>query len=178
GQSHCSVPTLMIDVGIRPQVFVNVNLDPGTRTSRQGSTRGGDLRPEQTRTAFHAWEGRVTNVDLSGRARAGCVALCFGGMSWIFWRRRVVTHFHRSAGEHDLASRSGLEDLLVRARYLDQWQFAANNGTQSPIFQASKQARMDVRLFFRCNTPERECTNRRAAPHQLTRIDGNLTATA
>ena len=80
--------------------------------------------------------------------------------------------------EHDLAGRSGLKDLLVRARCLGEWQFFANNGPQSAVFEACKEPGVDVRLFLRCNGPERERANRSAAPHQLTRIDGDLAATA
>jgi hypothetical protein len=35
---------------------------------------------------------------------------------------------HRSAGEHDLAGRSWLKNLLVRARRIGKWQYLANSG--------------------------------------------------
>ena len=50
--------------------------------------------------------------------------------------------------EHDLTSRSGLEDLLVRARCLGEWQFLANNGAQSAAFETCKEPGVDVRLFL------------------------------
>jgi hypothetical protein len=42
---------------------------------------------------------------------------------------------YRSADEHDLAGRSGLEDFLVRARCVGEWQFLTNNGSQSAVFE-------------------------------------------
>ena len=66
----------------------------------------------------------------------------------------------------------------MRARRLGEWQYLSNNGPQSAVFEASKDSRVDLGLFGWRNAPERERTNRRASPHQLTRIDGNLTATA
>ena len=80
--------------------------------------------------------------------------------------------------EHDLAGRSGLNDLLVRARGLGEWQYLANNGPQSAVFEACKEPGADVCLFGRCDGPERERANRSAARHQLTGIDGDLAATA
>ena len=49
----------------------------------------------------------------------------------------------------DLAGRSGFKDLFVRARRLDQWQFLANNGPQSAVFEACKEPGVDVHLFGR-----------------------------
>ena len=72
---------------------------------------------------------------------------------------------YRSADEHDLAGRSGLEDFLVRARCVGEWQFLTNNGSQSAVFEACKEPGVDVRLFLRCNAPERERTkSKRGAP--------------
>src|SRR5262249_13755048 len=84
----------------------------------------------------------------------------------------------RSADEHDLARRSGLKNLPVCARRLDEWQFLANNAPQSPVFKACKEPGVDVRLFGCRNDPERERPNRSATPHQFTGIDGDLAATA
>src|SRR6185437_10985667 len=83
----------------------------------------------------------------------------------------------RSADEHDLASRSRLNNFLVCTRGFDEWQLLANDGTQSAVFEPCKDTRVDVRLFLRGNGPERECADRSATPHQLARIDGNLTTT-
>ena len=66
---------------------------------------------------------------------------------------------HRSAGEHDLAGRSWLENLLVRAHRIGEQQFLADNGPQGTVFEARKQPGVDVRLFGRCNGPERERAN-------------------
>ena len=66
----------------------------------------------------------------------------------------------------------------MRARRVCQGQFLAHNWPQRPIFEARKEPGVDVRLFGRCNGPERERPNRSAAPHQLTGIDGDLAATA
>ena len=93
------------------------------------------------------------------------------------WAARRYTA-PRSADEHDLAGRSGLKDLLVRARRLGEWQFLANYGAQGAVFETCKDPGVDVRLFGRRNSPEREPANRSAAPHQLTGIDGDLAATA
>src|SRR5215472_17179898 len=70
-----------------------------------------------------------------------------------------------SADKHDLASRSWLKNLLVRARRLGQRQFLANNGPQTAIFEACKEPGVDVRLFGRRNDPERERPNRSATRH-------------
>ena len=70
---------------------------------------------------------------------------------------------HRLADEHDLAGRSGLKDLLVCARGLGEWQYLANNGPQSAVFETGKEPGVDVHLFGRCNVPERECANRGTA---------------
>ena len=49
-----------------------------------------------------------------------------GATYWTsFWQSYAA---HRSAGEHDLAGRSWLKNLLVRARRLGKWQYLANNG--------------------------------------------------
>src|SRR5215475_2878113 len=80
--------------------------------------------------------------------------------------------------EHNLAGRSGLKDLLVRARGLGEWQYFANNGPQRAVFEPCKKSSVDVCLFGRCDGPESEGVNRSAARHQLTGIDSNLAATA
>ena len=57
-------------------------------------------------------------------------------------------------------------------------QARSNDGAQSAVFEACKNPSMNVRLFLRCNAPKRERTDRSATTHQLTRIYGDLTATA
>jgi hypothetical protein len=66
---------------------------------------------------------------------------------------------HGSADEHDLAGRSGLKNLSVRASCFGEWQYFANNGAQSAVFETCKEPGMDLRLFGRCNGPQRERAN-------------------
>jgi hypothetical protein len=62
-------------------------------------------------------------------------------------------------------------------RRLGEWQYLANNGPQSAVFEACKEPGVDVRLFRRCNGPERERANRSTARHQFTGVDADLAAT-
>ena len=66
---------------------------------------------------------------------------------------------HRSADEHDLAGRSGLKNLSVCARCFGQWQYLADNGAQSAVFEACKEPGVNVRLLGRCNAPQRKGAN-------------------
>jgi hypothetical protein len=47
---------------------------------------------------------------------------------------------HGSEDEHDLAGRSGLKNLSVCASRFGEWQYLANNGAQSAVFEAHKAA--------------------------------------
>ena len=85
---------------------------------------------------------------------------------------------HQSAGQHDLAGRSWLKNLLVRAYRIGEQQFLADNRPQGTVFEAREQPGVDLRLFGRGNGPEGKRANRSAAPHQLTGIDGDLATTA
>jgi hypothetical protein len=73
--------------------------------------------------------------------------------------RKTTGIMHGSADEHDLAGRSGLKNLSVRASRFDEWQYFANNGAQSTVFKAGKEPGMDLHLFGCCNGPERERAN-------------------
>jgi hypothetical protein len=66
----------------------------------------------------------------------------------------------------------------VRAGCFSKWQFLANDGAQSAVFEAGKDPSMDISLLGRCDSPQREPANRSAGSHQLTGIDGDLAATA
>jgi hypothetical protein len=97
----------------------------------------------------------------------GPLARCAVGLRWS----------KLSADEHDLAGRSGFKDLLVCARRVGEWQFLANHGAQGSVFETGKNPGVDIRLFSRCNSLQREPANRGATP-QLTGIDRDLAATA
>jgi hypothetical protein len=74
-------------------------------------------------------------------------------------RRSPSTKTYRLNCEHNLAGRSRLKDLLVCARGLGEWQYLANNGPQSAVFEACKEPGVDVCFFGRGDGPERECAN-------------------
>jgi hypothetical protein len=59
----------------------------------------------------------------------------------------------RSAHKHDFAGGSWLKNFLVCARGLGEWQFLSNDRTQRTVFEACKNTRVDVCLFFQCNSP-------------------------
>ena len=69
-------------------------------------------------------------------------------------------------------------EMLANVNLSNDTKLLANNGPQGTVFEARKQAGVDVRLFGRCDGPERERANRSATPHQLTGIDGDLATTA
>ena len=56
--------------------------------------------------------------------------------------------------EHNLASRSRLNELFMCARGLGEWQYLANNGPQSAVHKACKESGVDVCLFGRCDGPK------------------------
>ena len=58
---------------------------------------------------------------------------------------------HRSTDERDLADRSGFEDLLVCARSFGEWQFLANDGAQSAVFEACKEPGV-FRVWYECQS--------------------------
>ena len=43
----------------------------------------------------------------------------------------------------------------MRTRHFGEWQFLADDGAQRAVFEACKEPGVDVRLFLRCNAPER-----------------------
>jgi hypothetical protein len=46
---------------------------------------------------------------------------------------------------------------------LGEWQYLANNGPQTAFFEACKEPGVDLRLFGRCDGPERERESKRGA---------------
>jgi hypothetical protein len=59
----------------------------------------------------------------------------------------VKASANQSANEHDLAGRSGLENLLVGAGRIGERQFLANDWAQRAVLKAGKNPSVDVRLF-------------------------------
>src|SRR5438105_2155992 len=96
---------------------------------------------------------------------------------WLFSARFAGADC-RSADENDLAGGPGFNDLFMRARRLGEWHFRAHDRAQRAVFQARQEPGVDVGFFDWRDGPQRESANRGAARHELTRIDGDLAATA
>jgi hypothetical protein len=84
--------------------------------------------------------------------KVSATASGWGSPLWSHSIRRsqlVATPLFDQQMSIDLAGRSGFKDLFVRAPRLDQWQFLANNGPQSAVFEACKEPGVDVHVFGR-----------------------------